>query len=474
VTGFTSVLSSLTLGGYDSSRFIPNDLTFIFAPDNERDLVVPLIGVTANGATKSNVSLLKKPTTMFIDSTIAEIWLPLDICKAFEKTFGLTWDNDTELYLVDEVKHQQLLAENPTITFTLGKKFVTDERINITLPYSAFDMRAKPPYRGLQNETFFFPIRRAINDTQHVFGRTFLQEAYLIVDWERQNFSVSQASWVYGAQKKIMPIFSPKYFIPDPKNRLGLSTGAIIGIAVGCGFLFALICFAIFFWIRRKRRMAKIMEEYKKKAAEAKDANAEKPSEHALSSKDPEEGTNVIPKAELPADTEHRPEFPDDVKEGDPTTPTHDSPVEVDNNERPIFEMMGDLPATQEADGRQLSEKESMVVRERIYNGVDPAGPTPITPSREEPPRRLAPISASEVAMVRGVPVSPQAVSPVTSRTPRDGSSLEANDTFFQPPAPRAPRDGRYLEAEDTIMSPISPLDGSTDTSRRRFSYEAL
>lgn len=472
---FTSILSSLTLGGYDASRFIPNELTFGFAPDNERDLVVPLIGVSASSATKTNVSLLKQPTTMFVDSTIAEIWLPKDICKAFEEAFGLKYDEDTDLYLVDEVQHQQLLAENPNITFTLGEKFVTNSTVDIVLPYSAFDLRAKPPYRGLQNESYFFPIRRAINDTQHVFGRTFLQEAYLIVDWERQNFSVSQASWVYGAEKKIIPIISPMYTGEmDSKKGVGLPTGAIIGIAIGSGFSFALTCFAIFWWIRRNRRIARVLEEYKKKAAESKEAGADKPSVHALSSTDPEEGTKVIPKAELPAETGARPGFPVDVKQGDPETPVQETPAEVENNERQIFEMMGDLPTTQEADGRQLSEKESMVVRERIYNGVDPAGPPPISPLQEEPTRRRAPVSPSEVALLRGPPIPLQNVSPITPRTPRDASSLEPTDTFFQPPAPRVPRDGRYLEAEDTILSPISPLEGSTDSSRRRFSYEIL
>jgi hypothetical protein len=463
---FTAVLSSLTLGGYDTSRYIPNDLTFRFAPDNERDLVVPLVGVYANSSTKSNISLLKEPTSVFIDSTLAELWLPRQLCEAFEDAFGLKYDEDTDLYLVDDIQHQQLLADNPTVTFTLGQKYVTNSTIDIVLPYSAFDLRAKPPYRGLQNESYFFPIRRAANESQHVFGRTFLQEAYLVVDWERQNFSIYQNSWVFGADKNIVPIISPNFTGEmEPHKSNALSTAAIIGIAIGGGFSFALICFGIFWLIRRKRRTAKMMEEYKQKAAASKETSTDKASE-PLSPTDPEEGTNVFPKAELPADHGHRP----DVKEGDASASSQEAVVEADNTERQVFEMMGDIPTRQEADGRQLSEKESMMVRERIYNGVDPIGSPPISPNSEEPPRRPAPISPSEVTMVRR---PPQNVSPITPRTPRDGASLEANDTFFQPPSSRAPLDGRYLEAEETIMSPISPLEGS-DASRRRFSYEVL
>ncbi|KAF2202524.1 acid protease [Delitschia confertaspora ATCC 74209] len=475
---FTSVLSSLTLGGYDTSRYIPNDLTFGFAPDNERDLVVPLVGIHANSATKSNVSLLTDPISVYIDSTLAELYLPTKLCKAFEDTFGLKYDNETELYLVNDMQHQQLLAENPNITFTLGQKYVTNSTIDIVLPYAAFDLRAKPPYRGLQNESYFFPIRRAANDAQFVFGRTFLQEAYLVVDWERQNFSVYQSSWVFGAQQNIVPIISPTLTRELEKadhrpKSTHIATGRIIGIAIGSGFAVALVCFGIGWWYLRKKHINKIKAEYAKRIATAKDAGTEKPPDPPLSPTEPEGGTNVFPKVELPADVAHRRGFDPDLKEEDPTSPIVSPMVEAENNQ--IFEMEGDIPVRQEADGRQMSEKEGMVFRERIYNGIDPTWLPAVRPMTEEPPRRLAPVSPSEVTMIRHAPPQPQNVSPITPHTPRDGASLEAGDTFFQPPSTRIPRDGRFLEADNTILSPISPLDGGStgsDPSRRRFSYE--
>lgn len=70
-------LGSLTLGGYDSSRYVANNLSFVFSPDNERDLVVGLAGLSANTTTQSNIGLLKQTdVTLYIDSTVAEIWLP--------------------------------------------------------------------------------------------------------------------------------------------------------------------------------------------------------------------------------------------------------------------------------------------------------------------------------------------------------------------------------------------------------------
>ncbi|KAJ4350499.1 uncharacterized protein N0V89_009120 [Didymosphaeria variabile] len=463
-----SVLGSLTLGGYDASRFMENDLTWSFAPDNERDIVVGIVDISATSATKSNISLLNRdPFSMYIDSTVAELWLPVEVCEAFEDAFGLVYDNITGLYLVDDQLHDRLKAENPSVTFLLGQKYSTNATVNITLPYDAFDLQASPPYKGLTNATNYFPIRRATKDNQFTLGRTFLQESYLTVDWERQNFSISACNWVLDENKNIVPIISPKYTGENDASSSGLSTGAIIGIAVGVGLVVILAAGAFFLWFRRRRQK---QEDEKAKAEYAEQAAAaakESSSEKEEPAKENGQG-HVFPKAELPADSKHADA---DRKDGD--SPTFGRVVEAENTERPIYEMEGDAPAPNEAGGRQLSEKETMMVREARYNGVDPSGtPDTLSPGLEENTRhRPAPLTGLDVAMVnRRLPVSP--VTPLTPRT-RDGASLEANDTFFQPLQRRTPRDGSSLEAEDALLSPVSPLDGPTDTSRRRFSYES-
>lgn len=431
-------------------------------------------GLIASTASGQNINLLKRDDlNMFIDSTIAEIWLPLDVCKAFEDAFGLKYDNQTNLYLVNDTLHQSLLSQNPSITFTLGQQYSTNATMQITLPYAAFDLEASPPYRGLQQKSKYFPIRQGINSSQWVLGRTFLQEAYLTVDWERQNFSVSAVDWTYGKQPEITAIVSPQYSVLEKSaaRKKPLSQAAIIGIALGGGFVFALIMIAIGWWLWRRRhqcKLADIKAKYEAKvaaAAAAKKEEPERPEEPPVSPvQESETGTGIFPKAELPAEPIVHYELGTSAKEKEP----HDV-SEVDNNERQIFEMPGCMPEPKEADGRQLSEKESMVVRERMYNGVDPNSPA-ASPTLQEAPRRLAPISASDIAMVNGRMPSSTGVSPITPRTPRDGAFLEHTDTFFQLP-PYRPRDAR---AEDTPLFPISPLEGSTDDrSPRRFSYES-
>jgi hypothetical protein len=486
------LLSSLTLGGYDSTRFVPNDISFGFAPDNERDIVVGILGITANSATKTNIDLrARDPFTAYIDSTIAELWLPTEVCQAFERTFGLKYDNNTSLYLVDDDLHNRLLAENPSVTFTLGQPYASNVIVNITLPYNAFDLTADKPYRGLENATRYFPLRQAETEGQFVLGKTFLQEAYLIVDWERQNFSVSATNWTHGVDKNIVPIYAKKY-MPQVEAASAkakhFTTGSIIGIALGAGFGLALALSGAgwCFWRRRqKKKIAEVKAMYEQRVAAVTKDTAPSPEKSDVPPQSPtgdaDEGTKVFPKFELPAE---------DRKDGELESPLPSPLVEAGSTERQIFEMPGCMPLSAEAGGRQLTEKESMIVREKIYNGFDPAVLLQEAPHSE--PLRRAPVSPLEVAIVnRRVPnLSP--ISPMTPRAPRDGASLEANDTFFQPPTPRvrdgasleaddtffqhvqprSPRDGRFLEAEDTLLSPVSPMGSSEDSSRRRFSYE--
>ena len=474
-----TILGSLTLGGYDASRIIPNDLTFAFAPDNERDLVVGLVGLEASTSTQPHIDLLKRTNVdLYIDATIAELYLPVEICQAFEEAFGLQYDANTDLYLVSDTLHQSLLTQNPSVKFTLGQKYSTDATVQISLPYAAFDLEASPPYRGLMNQTRYFPLRRGNESHQWVLGRTFLQEAYLTVDWERQNFSVSGIDWTFGKAPDILPIVSPKY--ATAHNTVGkkkpLASAAVIGIAVGAGFLFALVVCGIgwCFWRRRhKRKLEAIKAKYEAEvaAAAASKKDPPKPEEPPHSpirerERDSAEGRMVFPKAELPGSSVVHCESNWSARHKGAITVN-----EADGTERQIYEMPGDMPEPQEAGGRELSEKESMVVRERRYNGVDPTGMPDVSPLAQDGSRTFAPISASEVSMVSDrLPTGN--VSPVTPRIPRDGAFLEASDTFFQLPPYRA-QEAKLAEADDEALSPISPLEGSTDASRRRFSYES-
>ena len=85
--GLKRVPASLTLGGYDTSRFVASNPTIDLAGDNSRDLVV---GVQAISVVGSSQELLPTPILAFVDSTVPHIWLPVEACRALEETFGIS------------------------------------------------------------------------------------------------------------------------------------------------------------------------------------------------------------------------------------------------------------------------------------------------------------------------------------------------------------------------------------------------
>lgn len=145
-----------------------------FASDISRDLTVRLNAVSVSSKGQ-NLELLVDSIFTFIDSTIPHIWLPLAACKEFEKIFGLIWDTNVGLYLVNDTLHELLVSQNASITFNIGNATDGSPTIDITLPYASFDLTADYPI--VTNKTRYFPLRRAENSTQYTLGRTFLQEA---------------------------------------------------------------------------------------------------------------------------------------------------------------------------------------------------------------------------------------------------------------------------------------------------------
>ncbi|KAK4575050.1 hypothetical protein LTR86_000902 [Recurvomyces mirabilis] len=236
------VFGSLTLGGFDTRKFVPNhdDLTFSFGSDISRDLLVGLTAITYD--TTGSSPLLAQKIDIFIDSMVSELWLPLSACEAFASAFKLVWNDTIQYYLVDENVHDALLAQNPVFTFSLAQSGAEDANstASIRLPYSAFDLNLTQPM--FNTPTRYFPLKRAQNATQHTLGRTFLQEAYVIADYERGNFSVRQAAFsATSVAQDLVAILSPI----DESTRLAekdshLAPGVLAGIAVAAVFVVSL------------------------------------------------------------------------------------------------------------------------------------------------------------------------------------------------------------------------------------------
>jgi hypothetical protein len=194
-----------------------------------------------------------------IDSTVSQLRLPGDVCDQMAGNLNLTYDSNTNLYVLSEAAHANLKAQNPSFTFKLGQTaYDNGVSVSIVFPYSAFDYSIGWP---VYNETVsYFPIRRAANDSQYTLGRTFLQEAYIVVDYGRRNFTLAPAAFPdTTVNEHIVAITSGT----QSHSSSGLSTGAIAGVVVGGIIAITIAIIAVIWFIRRrgkKSQKAKITE----------------------------------------------------------------------------------------------------------------------------------------------------------------------------------------------------------------------
>jgi len=258
IAGTPKVLGSLTLGGFDQSRFEPNDITFPFDADDDRPASLNIQSITAQNSFNGTVNLLgaDQPTYVRIDSTIPHLWLPNSTCDRIASAFKLHYDNTTDLYLVNDTIHAELQKYNPTITIGLGATADPEQRVNVVLPYGAFDLQASYPIYPNASKSYF-PIRRAYNQSMYTLGRTFLQEAYVNIDYERGNFAVHQALFPATNEKQqIVPIIAPsiQQSIPVTHKKKHFGKGATVGLVIGSILLISSFTCLLFYYLRRRSR----------------------------------------------------------------------------------------------------------------------------------------------------------------------------------------------------------------------------
>lgn len=254
LVGFTKVPGSLVLGGYDRSRLSKSTL---LVPATE-DITVGLQSITATLSNGTVSTLLNRGVLTVMDTDIPELWLPPSVCDTFAAALGLTYHNESDRYALTDATHSQLQDMAPKFSFKIGTSVEGGETIVIEIPYAAFDVQANWPIYA--TPTNYFPLRRAANESQYALGRVFLQEVYLIVDWERDVFNISQAVFSAPPPEPDIIAIEPKnktlVALPGPDgNSSKLGAGAIAGIVVGSLLLIVLIGGG--WWFLRRRKLAK-------------------------------------------------------------------------------------------------------------------------------------------------------------------------------------------------------------------------
>lgn len=210
--------------------------------------------LTADNTLNGSMSVLKESISVTIDFTMPYLWLPEETCDRIASIFNLKYDNGSELYLVEDDAHKDLVTSKPTFIFDFIGSLNPTQVVQIQITYDAFNLQATwPTFNTTKN---YFPIRRA-NGSQYILGRAFMQEAYIIVDYERKNFSLHQASFPKLQEQKIVSIL-PKEDQGDANNidrGDGLGKASIAMITIGSVFCLAAVVIAIALWYRRKKRL---------------------------------------------------------------------------------------------------------------------------------------------------------------------------------------------------------------------------
>ncbi|KAK2746987.1 hypothetical protein FQN57_002559 [Myotisia sp. PD_48] len=263
------VPSSLTIGGVDKNRFIPNDATFSLSPEK-----LPVAGIksikvavdidSSRPLRDPALSGFDNSTAFIIDSSTPFFWFPEELCDSFASKLGLVYNDTLSLYTYgpNETRFDELVNMGLDIIFTLSDLPSSGKSVDITLPFSAFDHKLSYPFPGLDigpndEGLRYFPLRRTNNSRQFTLGRAFLQEAYLTVDYERLNFSLAQAKFTAdsGVKLDIVEIVPPSVG-PSAKPEDGEAGRHIkvkVGIILGTCVAVFVICLCSYYYWRRSR-----------------------------------------------------------------------------------------------------------------------------------------------------------------------------------------------------------------------------
>ena len=379
---------SLTLGGYDSSRFVAHDISFTLNPSQQPQAYVNSISVVSTAASTNwatPVSLLNAGDSVsaIIDSSTPFLWLPQSVCDSFAENLGLSYNESLQLYTFDENPSQRDTLQKASLNFTFGLSNLASSTdiVNITLPYEAFDLEATFPFLnyttyGASNSTkYYFPLKVATNEAQYTIGRAFLQEAYIITDYERNNFSVHQAIHTGDALGDTSLVSITRYDKStlsgnpsSPSQRL--SSGAVAGIAIGIVAICALGSFLIFwFWRRRHRATDNASEKSMRRSFLGRLRNRDRRSERSDSECHEFSGNSSFP-TEVGADASHeRFELP---------APLGPAELESDSNTLSGTTENGstlDSPnmSAYERHRRKIDRQQAMAVHQAVYSSDEKA-----------------------------------------------------------------------------------------------------
>jgi hypothetical protein len=271
------------LGGYDANRMVRNSVIFPFHDDVERvhTVWIERMSLQRHGSTLEDGQLIGsnqpvRDIQSHLESNRPFIYLPPEVCDQISNMLGLDYNKKLDFYLVSNQTYTRLTNTiQPNLTFSITPITRSNNPVppvNITLPYTSLILKLDYPFADYSKPTWYVPIRAATNPKQYVLGRTFLQNAYLVSDYERQSFSIHEAK--LEAPVGPVPLLRnisaqnlnvstlDSWRINTRDSRLGKETSlsklAIVGIAIGS--IVTVLLVTLLFSCLWRRRRAKAME----------------------------------------------------------------------------------------------------------------------------------------------------------------------------------------------------------------------
>ncbi|KAH7031200.1 uncharacterized protein B0I36DRAFT_323401 [Microdochium trichocladiopsis] len=270
---------SLTLGGFDQSRFEPHQVVFGLnrtSPEPQ----VRLRSITTSVADKKQAPTVWSGTTQTllffnesatatIDSSTPYLWLPRNTADRFAAAYGLVWSESFKLYTFKDSNSALRFrdTQNLSLTFTVSgfddpgdssSSLTGPGVLNLTISGRAFYQNLRYPFTNMQKGAAavpYFPLRRAAQEDQITIGRVFLQETYLLTNYETQSLCLYPARFpgdpVAETSLTTIPFLRTSMYPGPPDIHSGLSSIQIVGIVVGV-CLFCIIVVALTVWLRKR------------------------------------------------------------------------------------------------------------------------------------------------------------------------------------------------------------------------------
>ena len=391
-----------------------------------------------------------------IDSTISQLWLPNETCQAFADAYGLTFNSLKLQYLISDDQHDKNVKNNPVASFKVGNLIQGGDTVTINFPYAAFDLYFLDPKVMSPTPYRYFPLRQGTGPKQYVLGRTFLQEAFLTVDYERKNFTLAQAlSATDSSTPTLEAIISPtdaagsstsggaapaSTNISVVSSGSSFPSGAIAGIVIGviviAAGIFAIVC------LRRRKQRRSVHSDTGKQPKEGGSEDAEKGEFYGKEAVPPSYSEGDPSQAKPgKGPTEQITELPS------PPGPNNDgtfSPLLANRASTPVapYELAGTTPRPHEMDSRHISMASSGGATLRAGSALGTASATGGGAIAEEPSSSAA-----------GADAGPTADLP----TPASGSEWIHDQSYFDPNSPSS----RSIVSRATSLG-LNPVAGGS------------